>query len=141
MERKHYPAWPEEQEDRRSSSRFKLGEVEAIMLSDIFVDPVQLLNVGRLGFSVRSFICYPSGKAVTLKIEGFSQMKGHVVWCARGQVGVRFDEPLDEAVLLNLILGATLQHPARKGKVQDVQLVPVPLPGRRRGQRAAEHQP
>jgi hypothetical protein len=124
---------PEEQPDRRNSPRFKVSPIMATLLSDVFIDPVQVINVGRLGFSARSFICYHPGKPVTLSIDGFPEHPSHIVWCSRGTVGARFDNPLDENELLNLILSVQQPNPSQTNKAPTSLPLPVLAVTRRRG--------
>jgi hypothetical protein len=134
-------ALPEEQPDRRGVSRFKISEIFAILESDLFVDPVRVINIGKLGFSARSFIAYPAGTKVCLQIDGYFLMPARVVWSSRGQLGARFEKPLEEGPLLNLILGEPPQNPVQTNIRQDGQPYPAPLPDLHHGRQEVEHHP
>jgi hypothetical protein len=95
--------WPEEAEDRRGSVRFKINEVNALLESALFLDPIKLLNVGKLGFSALSKITYPPATPVSLHLDGFGPLAARVVWSSNEQLGARFVQPLPEGLLLNLL--------------------------------------
>ncbi len=133
--------WAVQQPDRRTVDRFQLRPVEAQLISDVFIDTVRLVNVGRLGFSVRSFIYYETGCKVTLVINGFEDRPARVAWFARGQVGARFEDPMNEEELLSLILGAGSQRPVRTDKAQAVPPVRVHSPNLHPGLPEDVHHP
>ncbi len=133
--------WPIQQPDRRPDNRFQLRPVEAQLISDIFIDTVRLVNIGRLGFSVRSFVYYEPGCDVTLSLHGFASVAARVVWFSRGQVGARFIEPMDEETLLSLILGAGSLHPVQTDRVPTAPPVRVHSPGHHPGPPEAAHRP
>jgi hypothetical protein len=47
-------------------------------------------------------IAYPPGTPLTIHIPGHGQLSGRAVWYSRNQLGARFDEPLDEAIMVIL---------------------------------------
>jgi hypothetical protein len=132
---------PEEQPDRRNAARFKISEIFAVLESDLFVDSVRVINIGKLGFSARSFIAYPAGTKVSLQIDEYLLMPARVVWCSRGQLGARFEKPLEEGPLLSLILGEQPQNPVQTNIRQDGQPYPDPLPDPHPDQQEVEHHP
>ncbi len=132
---------PEEQPDRRAAARFKISEIFAILESDLFVDSVQVINIGKLGFSARSFISYPAGTKVCLQVDGYFMMPARVVWCARGLLGARFDQPLEEGPLLSLILGEQPQNPVQINTTPDGRPYPAPLPDPHPDQPEVAHHP
>jgi hypothetical protein len=90
-------------EERRGAERHAAKMRMASLESDIFIENVPLIDIGRLGFSVRTLVGYPQDCRLVLTIEGQQPMPAHAVWHARGRVGARFDEPLDPDVLAILI--------------------------------------
>ena len=128
---------PVEQPDRRQTARFRVPEIEAQITSDLFQDSARVVNIGKLGFSARSFICYPSGKSVVLTIPGYAPMPAHVVWYGRGVVGCRFDRALEETELLSLILAEQRQLPSQTDTAPVATLRPAPAPARHRGRPAS----
>jgi hypothetical protein len=91
-------------EERRESERHAARMRTATLESDIFVETVPLVDIGRLGFSVRTLVGYPQGCRLILHIGGQSPMLAYAVWHARGRVGARFVEPLEDEILLSLIV-------------------------------------
>jgi hypothetical protein len=90
-------------EERREAERHAARMRTASLESDIFVETVPLVDIGRLGFSVRTLVGYPQGCRLTLRITGQEALPAYAVWHARGRVGARFVEPLDDELLLTLI--------------------------------------
>lgn len=90
-------------EERRAAERHAARMRTAKLESDIFIETVPLIDIGRLGFSVRTLVGYPQGCRLSLSITGQDPLPAYAVWHARGRVGARFVEPLDEDVLLTLI--------------------------------------
>jgi hypothetical protein len=133
--------WADEQPDRRRSARFQLKPVDALLTSDVFIDAVRLINLGRLGFSVRSFIYYETGCRVVLTIHGYAEMPARVAWFARGQVGARFDDPLDEETLLSLILAGGSPRPVQTDTGPAAPLVRVHSPDHHPGLPEDAHHP
>jgi hypothetical protein len=132
---------PEEQPDRRGAARFKVSEMFAVLESDLFIDSVRVFNIGKLGFSARSFFAYPAGTRVCLQIDGYLMMPARVVWCSHGQFGARFEKPLEEGPLLSLILGEQPQNPVQTNIRPDGRSYPAPLPDPHHGRREVEHHP
>jgi hypothetical protein len=90
-------------EERRESERHAARMRTATLESDIFIETVPLVDIGRLGFSVRSLVGYPQGCRLALRITGQEPLPAYAVWHARGRVGARFAEPLSDDTLLSLI--------------------------------------
>jgi hypothetical protein len=91
-------------EERRESERHAARMRTATLESDIFIETVPLVDIGRLGFSARTLVGYPQGCRLTLHITGQEPMRAYAVWHGRGRVGARFDEPLEDELLLTLIV-------------------------------------
>ena len=90
-------------EERRGAERHQARMRTATLESDIFIETVPLVDIGRLGFSVRTLVGYPQGCRLTLSITGQPALPAYAVWHARGRVGARFVEPLEDDILVNLI--------------------------------------
>jgi hypothetical protein len=90
-------------DERREAERHAARMRTATLESDIFIETVPLVDIGRLGFSVRTLVGYPQGCRLTLHITGQVPMLAYAVWHGRGRVGARFDEPLEEDLMLTLI--------------------------------------
>jgi hypothetical protein len=138
-DRKDALRWGEEQSDRRGHPRFRLLDLEAMLESDLFYDSVRLVNLGRLGFSVRSFIAYPTGTAVRLRLADYPIFKARVIWCTRGQLGARFDEPLAEGTLLSLILAEPQPNRVQTDTVPTAPLRPAPARAPHHDRQEASH--
>ncbi len=89
--------------ERREAERFAARMRSATLESDIFIETVPIIDIGRLGFSVRTLVGYPQGCRLVLHVTGQAPLAAHAVWHARGRVGARFDEPLDLDILASLI--------------------------------------
>lgn len=91
---------PEEQHNApRHESRFG----EATLESDVFLEKVPVVDVGRLGFSVRTTVTYPQGSRLILHLPGLAPLPARAVWHARNRLGAHFDAPVDIATLFSLI--------------------------------------
>jgi hypothetical protein len=90
-------------EERRAAERHQPRMRRATLESDIFIQTVPLIDIGRLGFSARTFVSYPQGSRLSLSITGHAPLPAYVVWNRRGRLGARFIERLDDEMLLSLI--------------------------------------
>lgn len=89
-------------DDRRSHARFQVQQLGALLESDVFLDPVQLINIARRGFSARTIITYVPGTRLMLHIDALAPIRCVVAWGSKGQVGGRFETPLPQGHLLSL---------------------------------------
>ncbi len=95
---------PREQRDRRRAARFILDGLDAQVESRQYVYPVKLVNLGKLGFSAQSIFEHEVGNRLTLIVNGVEKLPCIVAWTSRQIIGARFLEPLEEAVMLKLLL-------------------------------------
>jgi hypothetical protein len=95
-------AYEPEPEERRQSERHAFAPRLATLKSPVFIETVKLVDVGRLGFSVRTDIAYPSGSPLVLILDGRKPLKAKAVWFSNRRLGARFDKPLSERFLLSL---------------------------------------
>jgi len=56
---------------------------------------VQILNIARRGFLVRTMRHYRTNDTVLLHFAGGNPCEARIVWCAKGMVGGRFVEGFD----------------------------------------------
>lgn len=92
-------------DERRRSPRMRARAVDLLLETAVFSETVRLINIGRLGFSVATPIAYPTGTPMALVVPGHRKLAARAVWFTRNQLGARFDEPLDTALLLILSEG------------------------------------
>jgi hypothetical protein len=90
-------------DERREATRHQTRFGEATLESDIFLEKVPVIDIGRLGFSVLTSVSYPQGCRLVLQLSGHDPLPARSVWHSRNRLGARFDAPLDLASLLNLI--------------------------------------
>jgi hypothetical protein len=95
---------PREQRDRRRAARFILDGLDAQVESRQYVYPVKLVNLGKLGFSAQSIFEHEVGNRLTLIVNGVEKLPCIVAWTSRQIIGARFLEPLEEEVMLKLML-------------------------------------
>jgi hypothetical protein len=95
---------PREQRDRRRAARFILDGLDAQVESRQYVYPVKLVNLGKLGFSAQSIFEHEVGNRLTLIVNGVEKLPCIVAWTSRQIIGARFLEPLEETVMLKLLL-------------------------------------
>jgi hypothetical protein len=90
-------------EERRDTPRHVARYGYATLESPIFLEKVPVVDIGRLGFSVRTTVTYAQGSRLILHFPGQPPLSARAVWHARNRLGARFDVPLDQDVLTSLI--------------------------------------
>ena len=88
--------------ERRNSPRARGLGVEVVLRSPVFIETVELIDVGRLGFSVRTAISHAPGTKLVLEFPGAEPVHATAVWWAGYRMGGRFDQPLDSLLLFSL---------------------------------------
>lgn len=89
--------------ERRAYPRLSPQKMSATLESRIFLETVSVLDIGRLGFAVRTMITYPPGEKLWLHIPGQdAPFLAEAVWHSQMRLGARFSEPLSEELLLTL---------------------------------------
>ncbi len=90
------------QPDRRQGARAIALPRLVTLTSSVFHEEVRLIDVGRLGFSVRTMVAHPPGSRLSLRVGDSSPLEARAVWHSHGRMGARFDEPLPEEILASL---------------------------------------
>ncbi len=93
---------PHTEQDRRRGARAIALPRLVRLESAVFVEDARLIDVGRLGFSVRTMVSYAPGSIIQLCVEEYPPIKARAVWHSHGRLGARFDEPLDLEMLATL---------------------------------------
>jgi hypothetical protein len=112
--------------DYRVEERIALAQVSAILESSLFREDVEMLNIARLGFSVRSVAQHPQGTKVQLIIADAGEFAATIAWSSDSKTGARFVEPMDEAVFQALMRCLRLSRlPAQRTDFDDLGLIVV----------------
>jgi hypothetical protein len=89
-------------EERRAEPRYPAELGPVTLESNIFLETVKLINLGRSGFSVRTNVAYPSGSPLVIHLPGIGAKAAQAVWFSRNRLGARFLEPLNIDCLVSL---------------------------------------
>jgi hypothetical protein len=84
--------------DRRRGARAITLPRLVILESAVFVEEARLIDIGRLGFSVRTMVSHPDGAPLTITFREFPPFKAYAVWHSHGRLGARFEEPLADDI-------------------------------------------
>ncbi len=88
--------------ERRAGPRIAAELGPVTLESNIFIETVRLIDLGRNGFSVRTPIAYPTGTPLLVHLPGVGAKEAQTVWFSRNRLGARFREPLDLDKLISL---------------------------------------
>jgi hypothetical protein len=88
--------------ERRDEPRYAASNIEVQLESNVFIETVRLVDLGRNGFSVRTMISHPSGSPLVVHLPGVGPKAAQAVWYSRNRLGARFLEPLEIDCLISL---------------------------------------
>lgn len=88
--------------ERRNGPRSRGLGVEIVLRSPVFIETVELIDIGRLGFSVRTAIAHVAGTRLLVEFPGAEPLWARAIWWATYRLGARFDQPINVDLLLSL---------------------------------------
>jgi hypothetical protein len=86
--------------DDRVETRLPVQLTALVVNDDIKPEPIQILNIARLGFLAKSAQLRETGEVIVIQIEPIGRCEAHVVWADSNQFGGRFIQPIDIAALI-----------------------------------------
>jgi hypothetical protein len=84
----------------RAEPRLPVRLSAVIINDDTQPEPIQILNIARLGFLAKAQRTRETGEAIVMRIDQLGECEAHIIWSNAGQFGGRFVQPVDVAVLI-----------------------------------------
>jgi hypothetical protein len=86
--------------DDRAEPRLPVCLSAVIINGDARPEPIQILNIARLGFLAKAARRRETGEAIVMHIDQIGQCEAHIIWSNAGQFGGRFVHPVDVVALI-----------------------------------------
>ncbi len=83
--------------DDRAEERLPVCLSAVIINHDSRPEPIQILNIARLGFLAKARRPRETGEAIVIHIDQLGPCEAHIIWSNAGQFGGRFIQPVDTA--------------------------------------------